>query len=248
MPYERAAKSDRRARGRASAPIVGGTRAVPPGQKPHRSFRPMTDLVSLKAISGPMTGETIRLADQETVVFGRSADCGKGTLSGDQTVGWQQFVVQVRRPQVRLWSLGKTNPTYVNAKPYGGKLRAGGAVAAGEPNGVRLRNGDRIQAGHGVFAVIFAWPDSDEDAPAPPAEAGTAGADEPAPTIDFPTPPPAPGAPGKTPPSAPSVPPAETPGPGTILPLPRPAARGAPARAGTLEIEPGDGPPLHPAR
>jgi serine/threonine-protein kinase len=101
--------------------------------------------VTLSVVAGPHAGQRFTFAEHDTFLVGRSPEA-HFILPGDEYFSRHHFLVEVNPPLCRLLDLNSKNGTFVNAR----KVRS-----------ADLCDGDRVKAGHTVFAVNVELPGTD---------------------------------------------------------------------------------------
>lgn len=103
------------------------------------SFFPQPDeVLTLAATSGPLTGQTFRLAGHSTFIVGRGPAGVQLAIEGDPGISRNHFLIEFNPPCARLVDLRSKNGTFVNGQ------------RVGEAN---LGDGDEVRAGQTALRV-----------------------------------------------------------------------------------------------
>lgn len=153
----------------------------------------MSMKVTLRVVTGPVSGRVFTFEQHDAMVFGRHSDCHV-RVEGDSYVSRHHFLLEVNPPAARIRDLGSRNGTVVNGKRIGPRTGSGRFPEAD------LRHGDKIQVGRTGFVLEL---ESPQRAPHAVAEPSTAAA---------PPPPTAPAAAPQPPKSVQPAPPSAVPG------------------------------------
>jgi pSer/pThr/pTyr-binding forkhead associated (FHA) protein len=107
--------------------------------------------VVLTGTGGEWEGRRFVFAGREEVVVGRSADCALPL--GDPLVSRRHCLLDAGGEWAWVRDLGSRNGTYVNGRLIGRRPEAGEGSAPGQGAFLRLRPGDELRIGSGVFQV-----------------------------------------------------------------------------------------------
>jgi eukaryotic-like serine/threonine-protein kinase len=111
--------------------------------------------VILKAIAGPLQGQSYIFEEHDTFIFGRDNDCHAKLSEHDVTASRHHFFIEVNPPEARIQDLGSRNGTRVNGIRYGGRpdyMTPEEARFLSFPT-IDIKNGDQIEVGVTVFKV-----------------------------------------------------------------------------------------------
>jgi hypothetical protein len=113
----------------------------------------MPDSIVLKAVRGPLEGQTFEFGEHDMFIFGRAVDCHAQLPFSDGKVSRHHFIIEVNPPDACIRDLGSLNGTFVNEVKYGGRDPAESPEdgAARTSLEVDLKEGDRIRVGKTEF-------------------------------------------------------------------------------------------------